>query len=530
MGVIMRKIVFLTIAVILASLLASCARGDTTPPAISNVSVTDITPTSALITWTTDEPATGKLAFTDPNGKEGLIIGMAGLSTSHSRREVNLTPDTTYFIKVKSTDAAGNEAVSEVYTFTTATPGDTTPPVISHISITRVTATSATITWITDKPSDSNIDYGLSTSYGATASNSVEELVTSHSIRLDGLNARTTYHYRLRSRAASGIGAISGDITFTTAGVDTTPPIISDVSATEITGSSAIITWITDEPATSGYASSGIRCGPTVGLEAFPDKNLVTNHSIRVGLSPNGTRVKVISVDRAGNRSSLDYDGILAAHLEIDEVISGDTTWTEEGSPYIIASNILVPNGMTLTIEPGVTVKFESDKAMQIDGELIARGTEAEAIIFTSNQPSPAPGDWGNILFTNSSVDAIYDEMGNYLSGSIMQYCTVVYGGSDSPAIKLLSSSPFIDHSTITNNAESGIYILHGSARIANNVISNNSSRCWGGGINIFYNDGSVSISDNTISNNSVGVFGAGAGIYTLEMGLVSRTMAVPSA
>jgi hypothetical protein len=223
----MRKIAVLTIAVILAPLLAGCTGPDETPPVISDVSVADITSTSALITWTTDEPATVKLTFTDLNGKESLIISMAGLATSHSRCEVNLTPDTTYYIKVKSTDAAGNETVSEVYTFTTTTQGDTTPPIISHISITGVTETSATITWTTDKPSDSNVDYGMSTSYGATASNSVVELVTSHSISLDGLNACTTYHYRLRSRAASGIGAISGDITFTTAGVDTTPRVIS---------------------------------------------------------------------------------------------------------------------------------------------------------------------------------------------------------------------------------------------------------------------------------------------------------------
>jgi hypothetical protein len=222
----MRKIVFLTIAVILVVMLAGCARGDKIPPVISDVSVTEITPETAHITWTTDEPATVKLAFTDPNGKETLVSSIAGLATSHSRREFDLTPDTTYYIKVKSTDAAGNEAVSEIYTFTTATPVDMTPPVISHISVTGIIETSATITWITDKPSDSNVDYGMSTSYGITASNSVEELVTSHSIRLDGLNACTTYHYRVKSKDASDNEATSGDDTFTTIGVDLTLPVI----------------------------------------------------------------------------------------------------------------------------------------------------------------------------------------------------------------------------------------------------------------------------------------------------------------
>jgi hypothetical protein len=300
---------------------------------------------------------------------------------------------------------------------------------------------------------------------------------------------------------------------------DTTPPVISEVSVSNITGTSVVITWTTDEPATSQVTYGGIYCLGGISCLPPPDENLVTSHSFSLGgLSPNSNyRLSVISKDKAGNeRQSQNY--VFATHLEIDEVISCDTTWTKEGSPYIITANLLIPNGITLTIEPGVTVKFESGKAMQIDGELVARGTEAEPIVFTSNQPSPSPGDWRSILFTDSSVDATCDEMGNYLSGCIMQYCAVEYGGSDTPlikytpAIKLISSSPLIDHCTIINNAGSGVYVLRGSATIANSLISNNSAFCWGGGICCFYHDGAVNIKGNTISHNSVDF--SGAGIY----------------
>jgi len=114
----------------------------------------------------------------------------------------------------------------------------------------------------------------------------------------------------------------------------------------------------------------------------------------------------------------------VSADTSVGGQITSNTTWTKANSPYIVTSSVLVNQGVTLTIEPGVTVKFDSAKALQVEGELIARGTEAEPIVFTSNQPSPAPGDWGNILFTDTSVDAQYDAAGNYTGGSIMQYCS----------------------------------------------------------------------------------------------------------
>lgn len=205
----------------------------------------------------------------------------------------------------------------------------------------------------------------------------------------------------------------------------------------------------------------------------------------------------------------------------VSGIISSNTTWTAEDSPYIVTGSILVEEGVTLTIEPGVVVKFNSAKAMQIDGELIAQGTEAEPIVFTSNQSSPASGDWCNIVFTDISVDATYDEDGNYLSGSIMQYCTVEYGGgSDTPAIKTISSSPFIDHCNVKNNGYSGIRVNHGSPKITNSNISNNLGYypyIYGGGI--YIDKGEVTISNNIISGNSAQ---RGGGIYTCGIGTVT--------
>jgi hypothetical protein len=71
-----------------------------------------------------------------------------------------------------------------------------------------------TITWTTNVPADSQVQYGLDTGYGSSSSLNLS-LVTSHSVNLNGLSRRTTYHYRVLSRAA-GVLATSADFTFTT--------------------------------------------------------------------------------------------------------------------------------------------------------------------------------------------------------------------------------------------------------------------------------------------------------------------------
>ena len=166
----------------------------------------------------------------------------------------------------------------------------------------------------------------------------------------------------------------------------------------------------------------------------------------------------------------------------------------------------MVKEGVTLTIEPGVTIKINTEKALQIDGELIAQGTEAEPIGFISNQTTPTAGDWGYILFTNTSVDAEYDGIGNYLSGSIMQYCTIEFAGwSDNPALRIESASPFIDHCTIRNNANRGISSSDSSMlKISNCTISHNA------GNGIYTSDSVMIVKGNTITHNTASDEGGG--------------------
>ncbi|MDD5303446.1 MAG: Ig-like domain-containing protein [Elusimicrobia bacterium] len=87
-------------------------------------------------------------------------------------------------------------------------------PGLSGIGARADSATSAVITWTTDQAADAEVDYGLSTAYGGSAS-AIGPPAESHSVVLSGLAAGALYHYRVKSRNAGGLLSVSGDFTFT---------------------------------------------------------------------------------------------------------------------------------------------------------------------------------------------------------------------------------------------------------------------------------------------------------------------------
>ncbi len=91
----------------------------------------------------------------------------------------------------------------------------------SSVSNSAPNASSTTITWTTDAPASSIVDYGLTVSYTASTTetdNSLLTRTTSHSVALSGLAACTKYHYRVRSKDLVPNTASSADGNFTTTG------------------------------------------------------------------------------------------------------------------------------------------------------------------------------------------------------------------------------------------------------------------------------------------------------------------------
>jgi outer membrane biosynthesis protein TonB len=93
---------------------------------------------------------------------------------------------------------------------------DSTPPVISNINITDIGISSATVSWDTNEPATSQVDYGITTNYELTNGNGL--YVKSHKLALSYklLNPDTEFHVRVKSVDASGNVATAADQTFTT--------------------------------------------------------------------------------------------------------------------------------------------------------------------------------------------------------------------------------------------------------------------------------------------------------------------------
>ncbi|RLG03181.1 MAG: hypothetical protein DRN61_05245, partial [Thaumarchaeota archaeon] len=118
---------------------------------------------------------------------------------------------------MRSQDSAGNTATDNnsgnYYSFTTLK--DTTPPIITEVSVSTVSDTKATIVWKTNELSTSQVIYGTTASYGSQTEEDTT-LTYQHSVTLTGLTKKTTYHFKVISKDSTGNSTSSADYTFTT--------------------------------------------------------------------------------------------------------------------------------------------------------------------------------------------------------------------------------------------------------------------------------------------------------------------------
>ena len=403
---------------------ATTQAGDTTPPTISSVSASSITKNSATITWTTNESSDSQVEYGLTTSYGNSTTLNTSMVTSHSQSLSGLSASTLYHYRVKSKDAAGNLATSGDYTFTT-TASDTTPPTISSVSASSITQNSATITWTTNESSDSQVEYGLTTSYGSSTTLNTS-MVTSHSQSLSGLSASTLYHYRVKSKDAAGNLATSGDYTFTTTASDTTPPTISSVSASSITQNSATITWTTNES-----SDSQVEYGLTTsyGNSTTLNTSLVTSHSQTLsGLSASTLyHYRVKSKDAAGNLAT-----------------SGDYTFTTTASdttpPTIssVSASSITKNSATITwttnessdsqVEYGLTTSYGNsttlNTSMVTSHSQTLSGLSASTLYHYRVKSKDAAGNLatsGDYTFTTTASDTTPPTISSVSASSITQ-------------------------------------------------------------------------------------------------------------
>ncbi|WP_196895332.1 hypothetical protein [Aureivirga marina] len=100
--------------------------------------------------------------------------------------------------------------------------------------------------------------------------------------------------------------------------------------------------------------------------------------------------------------------------IELTGNITEDMT-LDATKTYILSGRVHVKDGVTLTIPAGMTIECEAGGtdvylAVERGGKLIAEGTAAKPIVFTSKSDNPVSGDWGGIVIcgkakTNKGTD-----------------------------------------------------------------------------------------------------------------------------
>ena len=325
---------------------------------------------TTAIVWQTDEMSNSIVEYGISSGNYTLTATNPSMTTSHSVTLTNLgdinlgtaafpvpaegdydangngvfDQAITYYYRVGSIDdalPANGPTWSAEANFTTEPSPDYIPPVILTQPTVNATKNSATITWVTDELSTSQVQYRRddqtgSYVWGSYPSNKYNDtMATTHSVTLSGLLENRTYYFRVGSTDASGNGPDSrsddnnpsppdwnnpNEKSFTTP--DETPPVItSQPIAFEKSDTSATIRWETNEHCDSTVyfkiANNASLPPDQTGEQppaSYPTDNIVTVADMVAELPPHLVQLtnlpaadsyywyKVVSVDRAGNQ------------------------------------------------------------------------------------------------------------------------------------------------------------------------------------------------------------------------------------
>jgi len=237
-----------------------------------------------------------------------------------------------------------------------------------------------------------------------------------------------------------------------------------------------------------------------------------TSATTRVYLTNDGeidaTQVAVVAPVKTGFRSQGVSYSVTNDDTASVKTLGGYLSGAIPAEQYRVIQHLRVADGQTMTIAPGTTLRFDSGIGLFASGKLLAQGTSAQPIIFTSGNLNPLPGDWSGI-HVNSDVfsqAAILDNVDVSFASSGIQ---VYSGGSGGDGEATITNSN-IHHNRFGIDVEG--YNSAAYATITGNKIQHNEII----GINV-YSEGtstqssedgyaSVTIVRNEISDNGIGV------------------------
>jgi alpha-N-arabinofuranosidase len=279
----------------LTSIELTRAEPEDPPLDIQNGDVIDIAAHSAVLVWETNRSADSRVEYGTMLNDLSNVVEHSALSILH---EVTLEPlesDTKYYFCVTSRDGQGLQSPAWIDSFWTL---DISSPQISQVDLEPIAERSARITWATDEPATSRVEYGVSPGeYSQIEEDST--LTQQHEMVLEDLLTESWYHVRVLACDAHGNESPPWEGTLWMP--DVTSPDINELIVTAITESTATLSWITSEPADSRTDYQLI----DQPFLSILDSTLCWEHLVTLeGLQPATSYIyRVSGADTAGNIS-----------------------------------------------------------------------------------------------------------------------------------------------------------------------------------------------------------------------------------
>ncbi|MBI3957102.1 MAG: fibronectin type III domain-containing protein [Candidatus Kerfeldbacteria bacterium] len=239
----------------------------TQPPAITEAPTASPDSYSVTIAWRTERAASSFVEYGNLQDQLSEEQGTAELVEPHSVKVTGLTPEITYFYRIKSIDVDENVAQSDVLTFTTLE-----APKVSNVEIGDIRLRDAIISWETNKESTATIIYGTTPNFGQTFTDTSGSYAFTHTVKLENLADGTTYHLRITGQDRNTNPIVSDAYTFTTL----TFPQIADIATKNKGEGQTDVTWKTNVPTTSVVEYYG----ETISPKTQGNAALTTEHSI----------------------------------------------------------------------------------------------------------------------------------------------------------------------------------------------------------------------------------------------------------
>ncbi len=163
------------------------------------------------------------------------------------------------------------------------------------------------------------------------------------------------------------------------------------------------------------------------------------------------------------------FMGNVHASSSVGGLITSDTTWGIANSPYQLTGSVGVSSGVTLTIEPGVTVDFKA-YYIQVNGTLRAEGTNDKNIVFTTDYPFGQTEGFQIQFFPGS---ASWSEQTQ--TGCIIENCFV-----HSSCIVITDCSPKISKNVFSNQTAQALWVNSDPTLVASPLVVNNTFNLMG--------------------------------------------------